>query len=92
MPSAWFWPVVVRIVVDDLLCHLHGFGQSWLELWWISCAICMVLASRGYNCEACPMPFAWFWPVVVRIVVDLRCLWDAAGKWGRGQRFINERV
>ena len=42
MPFAWFGVVVASIVVD-LLCHLHGFGQSWLELLWISDAICMFL-------------------------------------------------
>ena len=31
MPIAWFWSVVAR-VVQDFLCHLHGFGQSWLQL------------------------------------------------------------
>ena len=46
MPFAWFWQVVVTIVVD-ILCHLYGFGESWLQLWWISYAICMVLVSRG---------------------------------------------
>ena len=46
MPFAWFWLVLVRIV-QDALCHLHGFGQSRLELWWISYASCMVLASPG---------------------------------------------
>ena len=25
MPIAWFWSVVV---VQDVLCHLHGFGQE----------------------------------------------------------------
>ena len=37
MPIAWFWSVVARIV-QDVLCHLHGFGWSWLDLWWISYA------------------------------------------------------
>ena len=72
MPCAWFWSVVAR-VVRDVLCHLHGFGQSWLELRRISYAICMVLASRGYNCEGCPIPFACFWVVVASIVRDVLC-------------------
>ena len=42
MPFACFGPVVVTIV-QDALCPLHGFGQSWLELCRISFAICMVL-------------------------------------------------
>ena len=47
---------------------LHGFGQSWFELCRMSYAICMVLVSRGYNFEGCPMPIAWFWRVVVDLV------------------------
>ena len=46
MPFAWFWVVVARVVRDGL-CHLHGFGQSWLELCRMSYAICMVLAGPG---------------------------------------------
>ena len=79
MPFTWFWRVVARIV-QDAVCHLHGFGQSWLELWWISYAICMVLANRGYSCEGCPMPFAWFWPVVVGVVTEIPCHFHGFGQ------------
>ena len=27
MPFAWFWLVLARIV-QDALCHLHGFGYA----------------------------------------------------------------
>ena len=44
MSFAWFWQVVARIVVR-ILCHWDGFGQSLLELWWISDASGMPLVS-----------------------------------------------
>ena len=59
------------VLKGDVLCPLHGFGQSWLELCRISFAICMVLVNRGYNCEGCPMPIAWFGSGV--LVQDVRC-------------------
>ena len=40
----------------------------------MSYAICMVLASRGWSCEGCPMPFVWFWLVLLRIVQDAICM------------------
>ena len=72
MPLAWFGEVVVRIV-QDVLCHLHGFGYSLLELCRMPDAICMVLGSPGWNYAGCPMPFAWFWVVLARIVRDVLC-------------------
>ena len=45
MSLAWFWLALARIV-QDALCHLHGFGQSWLELCRMPYAICMVLGMH----------------------------------------------
>ena len=41
------------VLKGDVLCPLHGFGQSWLELCRMSYAICMVLASRGWRDILC---------------------------------------
>ena len=46
MPFAWFCVVLVGIM-QDVRCHLHGFGESWLEACRMSYAICMVLVNLG---------------------------------------------
>ena len=70
MPLAWFWLALAR-VVQDVLCHLHGFGPVVVTI--VQDALCLLHGFGQSWPELCRMSYAICMVLASRAWRDILC-------------------